>query len=92
MHLVFTRLEHELFQRFEWRDVTFQEANRPSGIMQEGTVFVSGKHKLYGFKVVVAIKPNGLASTFSRLYSGSVSDICDRSMCGRKVCAILSSL
>ncbi len=56
-------------------DVTFQEANRPSGNMQEGKVYFSGKHKLYGFKVEFAVRPNCLASAFSRHYLGSVSDI-----------------
>lgn len=36
-------------------DVTFQQANRPSGNMQEGKLYFSGKHKLYGFKVEVAV-------------------------------------
>eukprot|EP00171_Calliarthron_tuberculosum_P023745 IDg23745t1 len=42
-------------------DVKFQQANRPSGNMQEGKVYFSGKHKLYGFKVEVSERPNGLA-------------------------------
>ncbi len=29
-------------------DVTFQEANRPTANMQEGKLFLSGNHKLYG--------------------------------------------
>lgn len=56
-------------------DVTFQQANRPSGNMQEGKKYFSGKHKLYGYKVEVAVRPNGLASAFSAHYAGSVSDI-----------------
>lgn len=32
-------------------DVNFQQADRPSGNMQEGRVYISGKHKLHGFIV-----------------------------------------
>ena len=68
-----------LFQNFpfclEAIDVTFQQANRPSGNMQEGKVYFSGKHKLYGYKVEVAVRPNGIASDFSKHYPGSVSDV-----------------
>lgn len=56
-------------------DVTFQQANRPSGNMQEGKVFFSGKHKLYGFKVEVSVLANGLAINCSRHHPGSVSDL-----------------
>ena len=56
-------------------DVTFQERNRPSGNMQEGKLYFSVKHKLYGYKIEVAVRPNGLAFSCSRHYSGSVSDI-----------------
>ncbi len=56
-------------------DVTFQQANRPSGKMQEGKRYSSGKHKLYGFKVEVSARPNGIASSFSSHYPGSVSDL-----------------
>lgn len=56
-------------------DVTFQQANRPSGNMQEGKKYFSGKHKLYGYKVEVAVRPNGFAAAFSPHYPGSVSDI-----------------
>eukprot|EP00171_Calliarthron_tuberculosum_P021722 IDg21722t1 len=56
-------------------DVTFQQANRPCGNMQEGKVYFSGKHKLYGFKVEVAVRPNGLATAFSNHYPGSISDM-----------------
>ncbi len=68
-----------LFKSFPYAleaiDVTFQEANRPTGNMQEGKVYFSGKHKLYRYKVQVAVRPNGLASAFSRHYPGSISDI-----------------
>lgn len=56
-------------------DVTFQQSYRPSGNMQEGKKYFSGKHKLYGYKVEVAVRPNGYASAFSAHYPGSVSDI-----------------
>ena len=56
-------------------DVAFQQSNRPSGNMQEGKVYFSGKHKLYGYKMEVAVRPNGLASWCSKHYPGSVSDI-----------------
>ena len=73
------RQERSLFSNFPYAceaiDVTFQHANRPSGNMQEGKVYFSGKHKLYGFKVEVAVRPNGMASAFSRHYPGSVSDL-----------------
>ena len=68
-----------LFKNFpfclEAVDVTFQEVNRPSGNMQEGKVYFSGKHKLYGYKVEVAVRPNGTASGFSKHYPGSFSDV-----------------
>ena len=69
----------QLFEHFpfalEALDVTFQQSNRPSGNMQEGKVYYSGKHKLYGYKVEVCVRPNGLASAFSSHFPGSVSDL-----------------
>ncbi len=56
-------------------DVTFQQSNRPSGNMQEGKNFFSGKHKLYGYKVEVAVRPNGFATAFSAHFLGSTSDL-----------------
>ena len=56
-------------------DITFQQSNRPSGNMQEGKVYFFGKHKLYSFKFEVAVRANGVASAFSKHYSGSASDI-----------------
>lgn len=55
-------------------DVTFQQSNRPSGNMQEGKRYFSGKHKLYGYKMELTVRSNGLASSYSRHYPGSVSD------------------
>ena len=70
---------NQLFKHFPFClkaiDVTFQQANRPSGNMQEGKVSFSGKHKLYMFKVEVAMRPNGFASAFSKHYPGSTSDL-----------------
>ncbi len=63
------------FHALEAVVVTFQKSNRPSGNMQEAKIYFSGKHKLYGYKVEVAVGPNGLASAFSRHYPGSKSDI-----------------
>ena len=69
----------KLFKNFpfclEAVDVTFQQANRPSGNMQEGKVYFSGKHRLYGYKVEVAVRPSGIASDFSRHCPGSSSDV-----------------
>lgn len=56
-------------------DVTFQQSNRPSGTMEEGKLYYSGKHKLYGLKVEVAVLPNGMACWASKHYGGSVADI-----------------
>ena len=55
-------------------DVTFQQSFRPSGSMEEGKRFYSGKHKLYGYKVEVSVLPNGLAIGCTQHYPGSVSD------------------
>lgn len=56
-------------------DVTFQQCNRPSGSMQEGKIYYSGKHKLYGLKVEMSVLPNGLAIMCSESFPGSTSDI-----------------
>ena len=70
---------HQLFKNFSFHleaiDVTSHQANRPSGSMQEGKVFFSGKHKLYGFKVEVSARPNGFASAFSKHDPVSTSDL-----------------
>ena len=42
-------------------DVTFQPSYRPSGSMQEGKKYYSGKHKQYGYKMEVSVLPNGMA-------------------------------
>ncbi len=71
--------QETMFESFRFAleaiDGTFQEANRSSGNIQERKLYLSVKHKLYGYKVEVAVRPNGLASAFSPHYPGSVSDI-----------------
>ena len=56
-------------------DVTFQQANRPTGTIEEGKAYYSGKHKLYGLKVEVSVLPVGLAINCTRSYPGSYADI-----------------
>lgn len=56
-------------------DVTFQQAYRPSGSLQEGKLYYSAKHKLYGFKVEVSVLPNGYALNCSSHNPGSTSDL-----------------
>jgi len=48
-------------------DVTFQQAYRPNGSMQEGKVYFSGKHKLYGFQMEASVLPNSGPKLFSAL-------------------------
>ena len=70
---------HQTFKTFKFcryaTNVTFQQAYRPSGTMEEGKRYFSGKHKLYGYKVEVSVLPNGLAIGCSDHYPGSVADI-----------------
>lgn len=72
------KTEKKTFKNFKYAveavDVTFQQANRPSGNMQEGKRYFSGKHKLYGYKMELTVRSNGLASSYSKHYPGSVSD------------------
>lgn len=56
-------------------DVTFQLAYRPSGNVQEGSLYYSGKHKAYGYKVECSVLPNGICIGSSKHYPGSKSDI-----------------
>lgn len=71
--------EDELFDKFKFAvdavDVTFQQSNRPSGLMRDGCYYFSGKHHLYGFKMEVSVRLNGLALDVSNHYGGSVSEI-----------------
>lgn len=55
-------------------DVAFQQSFRPSGMMEEGQIYFSGKHKLYGVKVEVSVLPNGIAVGCTNHFPGSVSD------------------
>ena len=56
-------------------DVTFQQSFRPSGSLEEGKLYFSGKHKLYGYKTEVSVLLNGLAIGCSAHEPGSVSDL-----------------
>ena len=71
--------KEKLFKNFSYAleaiDVTFQQSKRPSGNMQEGKVYFSGKRKLNGYKVEVAVRPIGIASAFSESFSGIISDL-----------------
>lgn len=40
-------------------DETFQESNLPSQNMDGRKKYVSGKHKLYGYKVEISVLPIG---------------------------------
>ncbi len=55
-------------------DVTFQQTFRPSGAIEEGKLYFSGTHKLYGVKIEVSVLPNSFAVACSDQYPGSVSD------------------
>lgn len=55
-------------------DVTFEQSFRPSGSIEGGRWFFSGKHKLHGYKVEVLLLPNGLAIGTSEHFSELVSD------------------
>jgi len=55
-------------------DVKFQPANRPKGSLAEGKDYWSEKHRSYGYKVEVSVRPNGMASDFSYHHGGSESD------------------
>ena len=57
------------------KDVTFQQANRPSGSLEEGKKYDSGKHKVYGYKVEVSVLPIGIAVHCTDHYPGSIADI-----------------
>jgi hypothetical protein len=56
-------------------DVTFQQANMPSGTQQERASYYSKKHKLHGFKTELSVNPTGQAVNCSLHYKGSVADI-----------------
>ena len=56
-------------------DVTFQQANRPSGNHEESKKYFSNKHKLYGYKTEASVLPNGLCINFFTHFPGFTSDI-----------------
>ncbi len=60
-----------------WKLLTshFKKLTGRQATCKKKKVYYSGKHKLYGYKVEVAVRANGIASALSRHYSGSVSDI-----------------
>lgn len=71
--------EEKLFRSFPLAidavDVTFQQSNRPSGNLRESKLYYSGKYHLYGYKLEVSVRPNGLASDSSVHHPGSISDL-----------------
>ena len=56
-------------------DVTFQNANRPSGNHEEAKGHFTNKHTLYGYKSEVSVLPNGIAIGCTAHQPGSVSDL-----------------
>ncbi|GMF59756.1 unnamed protein product [Phytophthora fragariaefolia] len=62
-----------LYARYA-KDVTFEQAIKPSGNVNEITRYYSGKHHLYGYKVEVVVLPNGLAINCTDHAGGSTHD------------------
>ena len=56
-------------------DVTFQQSFRRSGSVEEGKLYFSGKHKLYGNKSEMSVLPNALQIGCCAREPGSVSDL-----------------
>ncbi|KAG2987298.1 hypothetical protein PC121_g22100 [Phytophthora cactorum] len=56
-------------------DVTFQQANRPAGNMDEALPFYSPKHKLYGYKVEVSVSLRGFAINCTEHARGNTPNI-----------------
>ncbi|GMF80577.1 unnamed protein product [Phytophthora fragariaefolia] len=56
-------------------DVTFQQANKPTGNHNEAKRYISGKYPLYGYKVEVSVLPPGLAINFTKHAMVSTVDI-----------------
>ena len=54
-------------------DVSFQQANRPSGMHLESKKYFSNRQKMYGYKTEVSVLPNGIALACSDHDPGSVS-------------------
>lgn len=55
-------------------DGASQRSFQPSGSIEEGKIYFSGKHHLHGVKVEVGVLPNSLASCFKNHYPGSILD------------------
>lgn len=55
-------------------DVTFQQANRPGGSLEQAKPHYSGKHQLYSLKIDRSMLPKGMAVLGSRYYPCSISD------------------
>lgn len=68
-----------LFSNFKYHryesDVTLQQSNSPSGNMQEGKIYFSEMHKLYGLKTEVSVLSNGIDIGCTAHYLGPSSDI-----------------
>lgn len=56
-------------------DVTFQPRDEPGGNYRDKKRFYSKKHANYGYKVEVAVRPNGQASGVSKHAIGATADI-----------------
>lgn len=67
------------FKRFSYARFTtgptFQQANRPMGVMQEDKEYFTRKHKLYSYEVEVSVPPIGIAVSCCSHYPASVSDV-----------------
>ncbi|GMF58076.1 unnamed protein product [Phytophthora fragariaefolia] len=56
-------------------DVTFQQANRPTGGYHHAKKYFSGKHFLYGYKVEVSVLPTGAAINCTKFAPGAEADL-----------------
>lgn len=56
-------------------DVTNEQCNRPTGLIEETKVYHSGKRHLYAHNTELNVFPNRIAIRMSPCYPGSVSDI-----------------
>lgn len=55
-------------------DINLHQVFTPSGSWEEGKIYFSSKHNIYGFKVEFLVLPNCLAARESRHYTGYTSD------------------
>ena len=65
-------------------NVTFQQSFRPSGAIQGGKIYFSGRHKLYGVNVKLSVLQNGLAVGCISHHSGSVGDKSFTKICWKR--------